>query len=278
MQNTRRSSTTLLIVAVVVLLLLGVGAFAFVRAGIYNIAADNPHYPATTALLTQVRDASIRARARQLEVPKDLMSEARIIQGAGNYDSMCTQCHLAPGMASTELSRGLYPAPPNLTQETVEAAEVFWVVKHGIKATGMPAWGGSMGDEYIWNMAAFLQRLPKLDEAGYKALVGQSGGHAHGGGETMPHDGGAMGAAASGGHPHPSGTPAHDDASEPAAAAGGHAHAPGTPAHDDAPAKAPAAHEDAPGTPPHDDAPRHVDPPGAKPHGHAPEPSGEHAH
>jgi mono/diheme cytochrome c family protein len=255
--QTQRRFTASLAVAIAVLLL-GVGAFAFVRAGIYNVAADDPHYPATHALLEQVREASIQARARRLEVPKDLMSEARIIQGAGNYNAMCTQCHLAPGMSSTELSRGLYPAPPNLTQETVEAGEAFWVVKHGIKASGMPAWGGSMDDEYIWNMAAFIQRLPKLDAASYQALVAKSEGHSHGGGETTPHD--------------------HGDMAGGGSADSGHAHAPGTPAHHDAPPDAPAGHAHAPVTPPHDDAPAHVDPPGTPPHTHAPEPSGDHPH
>src|SRR3546814_7692818 len=82
---------------------------------------------------------------------------------------------------------GLYPAPPDLTKTTVEAAEAFWVIKHGIKASGMPAWGKSMDEEYIWNMAAFLQVLPTLDEGEYQAMVARSGGHSHGGGETKPH-------------------------------------------------------------------------------------------
>jgi hypothetical protein len=65
------------------------------------------------------------------------------------------------------------------------------VIKHGIKASGMPAWGKSMGDEYIWGLVAFLQQLPKLDAAGYKTLVASSGGHSHGGtgsGEHHHHD------------------------------------------------------------------------------------------
>src|SRR3546814_5837189 len=84
-------------------------------------------------------------------------------------------------MSETEMSRGLYPAPPDLTKTTVEAAEAFWVIKHGIKASGMPAWGKSMDEEYIWNMAAFLQVLPTLDEGEYQAMVARSGGHSHGG-------------------------------------------------------------------------------------------------
>jgi hypothetical protein len=100
---------------------------------------------------------------------------------------MCVTCHLSPDAAATEMSKGLYPAPPNLSKHPVGPAEAFWVIKHGIKASGMPAWGGSMDDEFIWNMSAFLQKLPKLDKAGYQALVASSDGHSHGGGETGGH-------------------------------------------------------------------------------------------
>lgn len=278
MRPHHRKWATSAVFAVAALALATGAALGFVRAGVYNIGADDPHYPATYALLEQLRDGSIRSRAAKLTPPKDLMSEARIRQGAGNYNAMCTQCHLAPGMAPTELSKGLYPAPPNLTRETVNAAEAFWTIKHGIKASGMPAWGTSMGDEYIWNMAAFLQQLPKLDAAQYQALVAKSGGHSHGGGETgegAPHHHDEAGEMAgmpgmaghdddhdeAAPHTHAPGTPPHDDA--PAAPAA-HTHAPGTPPHSDAPAP----HTHAPGTPPHDDARAHVDPPGTPPHTH----------
>lgn len=175
--------------------LLGMGALSgvallaaagFVWSGVYNIGADDLHTRPVHALMQTMRERSIQARASKLKVP-DLKDPARIRQGAGNYAAMCMGCHLAPGMQATELSRGLYPAPPNLSRETVDAAEAFWVIKHGIKASGMPAWGKSMQDDYIWNMAAFLQELPGLDGVQFQALVDSSGGHEHGGGETRPH-------------------------------------------------------------------------------------------
>ncbi|HEY1141414.1 MAG TPA: cytochrome c, partial [Lysobacter sp.] len=161
----------------------------------------------------------------KLKVP-DLQDPARIAHGAGNYDAMSTGCHLKPGAEPTELSKGLYPAPPNLSQQTVAAAEAFWAIKHGVKASGMPAWGKSMDDAYIWNMVAFLQQLPKLDAVQYQALVARSGGHSHGGGE-------------SGGHSHAEGAgDAHEEME--------HEHAEGTAPHADA-AKAsaePEAHDE----------------------------------
>ncbi len=178
---------------------LALAAGVFVWSGIYNIGADDPHFRPTYAILETLRDRSIETRAAKLEIP-DLSDPARIKQGAGNYNAMCTGCHLSPGMAETELSKGLYPAPPNLSADEVEPAHAFWVIKHGIKASGMPAWGKSMGDEYIWNMAAFLQKLPTLDAAQYKVMVAQSGGHSHGGGETGAHE-----------HSHAEGDAHHDD-------------------------------------------------------------------
>ena len=173
--------------ALIGLVVLALAAGVFVWSGLYNIGADDPHFRTTYVILETLRDRSIEARASKLEVP-DLSDPARITQGAGNYNAMCTGCHLSPGMAETELSKGLYPAPPNLSREKVGPTDAFWVIKHGIKASGMPAWGKSMADDYIWNMAAFLQKLPTLDATQYKEMVAHSGGHSHGGGESGEHE------------------------------------------------------------------------------------------
>jgi len=168
-------------------LLLAVLTAGFVWSGIYNVGADDQHTKPVHAFLETVRERSIAVRASGLQPPDDLGDMERIRQGAGNYNAMCMGCHLAPGLGETELSRGLNPSPPNLSKSIVDASVAFWAIKHGIKASGMPSWGGSMGDEYIWNMAAFLQELPKMDAAQYQALVASSGGHEHGGGETGGH-------------------------------------------------------------------------------------------
>ncbi|HET9031483.1 MAG TPA: c-type cytochrome [Dokdonella sp.] len=176
-----------LTIAVFILALLALGTGLFVWSGLYNIGADDPHTKATYALLETLRERSIDRRASKLRLP-DLSDPAKAIQGAGNYNAMCVGCHLAPGMEESELSKGLYPAPPNLSKVSVDVAQAFWVIKHGIKASGMPAWGKSMDDVYIWNMAAFLQVLPTLDDARYDDMVARSGGHSHGGGESDHHD------------------------------------------------------------------------------------------
>lgn len=152
----------------------------FLGTGTYDIGADAPHTPPVYQILQFVREQSVAARAGKLALP-DLYDPARIRRGAGNYDAMCAGCHLAPGMTETELSKGLYPAPPNLSRARVDPREAFWVIKHGVKASGMPAWGKSMEDEDVWNLVAFLRALPELGAAPYQALVASSGGHSHGG-------------------------------------------------------------------------------------------------
>lgn len=242
---TRRSLFTLGTLAALALLL----AAGFVWSGIYNIGADDTHTRPVYAVLESLRQRSIETRAARLQVPANLDDPARIRQGAGNYDAMCTGCHLAPGAPATELSQGLYPQPPDLSTQAVDAAEAFWVVKHGIKASGMPAWGRSMEDEYIWNMAAFLQQLPRLDAAGYQALVASSGGHSHGGGET-------------GGHAHAEGMEDHDDEAGHDEAAAAHGHGDAAQDHETAPA---ADAKSAAKTHVHADGTSHVHAPTASP-------------
>ncbi|MFL1482415.1 c-type cytochrome, partial [Pseudomonas grimontii] len=176
MKRTLKTLTAAGVVAAIT----GAGVVYF---GVINVGADEPHSDPVLALLSTARDRSIEVRSRDIKVP-DLSEEALIRAGAGNYNSMCIGCHLAPGIAGTELSNSLYPAPPNLSKLGVDGnpAAAFWIIKHGIKSTGMPAWGKSMADPYIWGMVAFLQQLPSLDAEQYKALATSSGGHQHGGG------------------------------------------------------------------------------------------------
>ena len=170
------------------LALVAAGAGAVIWSGGYSIAADDPHWPLTERLIETVRDRSIEARLSGISVP-DLADESLIRTGAGNYDAMCAGCHLEPGEDHTELNSGLYPAPPNLGQDEIDdPAEAFWIIKHGIKMTGMPAWGKSMEDEYIWGMVAFLQRLPGMSADQYRELVEASEGHTHGTAEAAVDD------------------------------------------------------------------------------------------
>jgi mono/diheme cytochrome c family protein len=156
---------------------------AFTYAGYYDVAADDPHWDVTRGFIASARDRSIARQSREVGKPPALDDPALLALGAGHYNEMCVDCHLAPGMGENEIRPGLNPKPPKLAvpgaSRTPEGD--FWVIKHGIKMTAMPAWGMTHDDHIIWGMVAFLQKLPGLSRADYDALVAKSGpgGHSH---------------------------------------------------------------------------------------------------
>jgi mono/diheme cytochrome c family protein len=110
--------------------------------------------------------------ARGIVVPH-LDDPKLIAMGAEHYADMCTGCHLAPGMEDSEIRQGLYPIPPKLADVGAgDPAEQFWVIKHGIKLTAMPAWGATHSDEAVWGLVAFVQKLPTLSPEQYRQATG----------------------------------------------------------------------------------------------------------
>ncbi len=166
--------TTLILLAVLL------GGALFVWSGVYNIAATDKHWAVTNELLEILKARSIEVRAEDIVVPDNLESSARIATGAGNYEEMCSSCHLAPGVENTELYEGLYPQPPVFHKPTHDAhgeKANFWVIKNGIKLTGMPAWGPSHSDEEIWALVAFINQLDEMPADEYLEMTAGGEGH-----------------------------------------------------------------------------------------------------
>lgn len=179
-----------------------------VYSGIFNVAADEPHWRLTHRILETLRERSIESRSDEIKVAANLDDSKVIAAGAGDYAEMCTGCHLAPGMKDTEMSTGLYPKPPNLTEQGANRtpAQQFWIIKHGLKMTGMPAWGLTHDDERIWSMVAFARKLPELTPAAYQELI-KSGGGGHSE-DDMEHDGAeSKGSSEEKAHEHAAGEP-----------------------------------------------------------------------
>ncbi len=180
-----------------------IAGYGFIQSGAIDFAADSPHASGTTRFIEWAREQSVARQAKDIVPPADLASEERIRRGAGNFEAMCIGCHLSPGVENSEIRKGLYPSPPNLSQAGAASddqkadARRFWIIKHGIKGSGMPAWAqGGMDDDAIWNLVAFIKTLPKLSAAEYQAQVAASEGHSHAGmappestpGSVTPHD------------------------------------------------------------------------------------------
>jgi len=181
-----KKHTEHVIVVVIALVAIGIGLGMFAFSGLYNIGADDRHWPMTFRVLQMVRDRSIHLRAQHIQVPS-LQDRQLILKGAGQYAAMCAGCHLAPGVGKSELRAGMYPQPPDLTRVHIDPQVAFWAIKHGIKMSAMPAWGASHDDAKIWSLVAFLQKLPSMSPAQYKAIVANAppdedmdSGHGHG--------------------------------------------------------------------------------------------------
>jgi mono/diheme cytochrome c family protein len=158
-----------------------VGAFAvvaiagavFIGSGAYNIGADDHHTKVVLAIIEQLRERSITARANSIEA-RYIEDPQRIAVGARTYAALCVGCHLAPGVTKSEIRAGLYPHPPNLAQEELQQAQrAFWIIKHGIKMSAMPAWGKTLDDDIIWEVVAFVRRMPDMTPENYQQLSQQ---------------------------------------------------------------------------------------------------------
>ena len=155
---------------VATLLVLAIGTAVFVGSGVYNIGADDHHTRIVLTIIEQLRNRSIAVRAHGIEVP-NLDDPKNIAAGAQHYAALCIGCHLAPGVTKSEVRAGLYPHPPNLAQEEVDDAQrAFWIIKHGIKMSAMPAWGKTLNDAAIWDIVSFVRQMPMMTPETYQQL------------------------------------------------------------------------------------------------------------
>ena len=152
-----------------------------VYSGFYDIGATTPHWGITHWVIETTLVRSIKAQAAGITVPSGLNDPARIPMGTEHFAAHCAVCHGAPGVPKGDIANGLYPQPPDLavTAKTYSDGELFWILKHGIKMTGMPSWADH-GDDELWATVAFVRKLPSMTQEEYTKLVMQSmqgGGH-----------------------------------------------------------------------------------------------------
>jgi cytochrome c553 len=115
---------------------------------------------------------SVRTHAMLVQVPP-LDSPDLVRLGAGHFHDGCAYCHGAPGRPVNAVASQMLPPPPPLSGavESWATRELFWIVKHGIKYTGMPAWVARQRDDEVWAVVAFLRRLPHLTPQEYRELA-----------------------------------------------------------------------------------------------------------
>jgi len=146
-----------------------VGGLAILYSGAYDVSATDQHLrPTFWALQTGLRQ-SVRRRAAAIEPPA-LDDPALVAQGLHHFRTHCVQCHGAPGVAPEPFALGLTPLPGSLSHTAREwtPSQLYWVIRNGIKMTGMPAWQFRLADDELWAVVAFLKTLPGLSPQAYR--------------------------------------------------------------------------------------------------------------
>jgi len=147
------------------------GATLFIESGYYNIGADDHHTQLTLTLIEELRERSIGARAETIAL-RYVEDPEKIAAGAQHYATLCVGCHLAPGVTKSAIRPGLYPHPPNLAQEDLhDGRRAFWIIKHGIKMSAMPAWSKALDDDAIWDVVSFVRKMPDMTPETYRKLT-----------------------------------------------------------------------------------------------------------
>jgi len=143
-----------------------------VYGGFYNVAATTQHVQPVYSLLETAMKYSVRLRARNIEAP-DLQDPERIRRGAALFHGKCVQCHGAPGVAQNDIGKSMQPVPGPLVDalQRWRPREIYWITRHGIKMSGMPAWQFRLDDAQLWDVVAFVQRLPELTPQAYAGAI-----------------------------------------------------------------------------------------------------------
>ena len=154
------------------LVMIAIGTWVFLQSGFFPIAATSKPDP-LDEIAPQMRDKAIARHARSITTLPGTGGPESIRRGLVHYRENCMPCHGAPDGSAAEFSAGLNPGPPPLDEEHVQKrpdGELFWIVKNGIRMTGMPAFSLNHKDDEIADIVRFVRHLPQLSDE-EKALL-----------------------------------------------------------------------------------------------------------
>jgi mono/diheme cytochrome c family protein len=175
---------------VATLVVTATAGLAWVYTGSYDVSATGGHGAAENWLLGTTMEKSVASRASAIAEPA-AFTPADVAAGAVEFKAMCQQCHGGPGAERAEWASGMVPRAPDLARSAAEwrPREIFWIVKNGIKMTGMPAFGADHDDDALWSIAAFVKALPTMSASQYAEFKGEHKLEAEEGGhhDAVPH-------------------------------------------------------------------------------------------
>lgn len=161
-----------LVTITVFLIVCGIGGLLVMVSGVVPIKASSGHWEVTKWILNFSKSRSVATHSMGIETPP-LDDPALVMKGAGHYETGCVQCHGSPSRPASPIALGMTATPPSLPPIIAkrQPRELFYVVKHGIKLTGMPAWPAQQRDDEVWAVVAFLLQLPEMNADRYRELT-----------------------------------------------------------------------------------------------------------
>lgn len=189
-----RLGLTILFSALAVFVIACLAFWAIVLSGRIDVSADGNHWTLTESALATIRQNAVAREALSVEDATPKLDRAgEPYTGIIAYEDMCASCHIPPGGSPTPLAQGLNPSPPDLAEAAAirSPEELFWITKHGIRMSGMPAWGATHDDEELWPIIALITRFPDFTDSDYDDLLtsAREAGveHDHGGHDHASH-------------------------------------------------------------------------------------------
>jgi mono/diheme cytochrome c family protein len=151
---------------ILTILVIAGGAYIYARLGYIDFRADQSPSALETETAMSFVDASVDKRAPDQENPVEPV-EANLIEGMQLYQKHCAECHGGPGHPENDFGHPFDPPAPQFTKDPPDMPENqnFYILAHGIRWTGMPAWSDTLSERQRWEIVGFLSRMDKLPPA-----------------------------------------------------------------------------------------------------------------
>ena len=139
------------------------GAFLWVRLGFVNPRADVPVSALEKYVAMPSLDAAVDRRAPEVRNPLQ-PKDANLVAGMRIYETNCASCHGDTRKPDSMLPDALYPRAPLFLKDAPDMPENqnFYIIDHGVRLSGMPAWQKVLNEQQIWQVTTFLSHIDKL--------------------------------------------------------------------------------------------------------------------
>ena len=149
----------------------GAGIGLWLYEGGFNTAASKPHYKVVAVVTHNTMINSVKKRATKVQAPEAFTPE-QVLAGAKSYEEHCLACHGGAGVSRAVWASTMTPSPPYVVDSARNwsKSDLYIILLQGVKMSAMPAWGEILPDRELWNLVAFLDAMPNLSPADYRAM------------------------------------------------------------------------------------------------------------